>query len=771
MTQRHWEERAPGRPSRQPNHMSADSHPPPSTFGGHSPWGPNHYRSMRDNGDRSHGPYPTSGWPRSSDSPPHSSSPNNRSSRADTNDMSYPVENFPPSRTTENFLSFPRQHAPRSSQDLRDSSSYGFPNGLTGGPASRQEPTHGASHTPSSSINSQPAMRYIHSQHVQTLAQQAMNPQQAQALNMQAFSFNNAQALDQQSAQFSYHSNSRSSSSQLNPASQTWNQNITKNHASRNSLNMGTDLTSGPSLDDQLAAMTLMDQGSSTNTIAPFSNTWSTRDSGSQQPENQGNRHILSQPQFSTSSRSFGAQPAPYGLFDTAGYPPSMVSTAAAIPPLMHGSNFGNAVNAQRHHNPSAPVRHPFSIQFSSTIANNNKNVPFHAVFGWVVIAAGDCEISRFIQSKLITAKSDEKDRMFTEIGSDMISLMKDLYGNYVIQKLIEHGSMTQKMSVIETVRGHIVELSLNTFGCRVFQKIVECCPHTQVAAILDEIHSYDVLKVVMYSETGNHVIQKLVQEMPQKDVKFITVACQENARELSENQYSCRILQRVLEKAEEDDKKKLVAKLSPMMHELVTHQWGNYVAGHIIQNRGPEDRDPIYEHVMSRLLALCQHKLASHVVEKCIVHGTDEQRTRILERLCPVDDSEQTFENMFKNQIGNYVVTSLLKHLKRGTVERAEFKQKIIVQYDLLKATGRTLEKLDRIFEEDRQMESRETKLPSNLQIEVDSAGPTPVLTNETNSPQSDSLPSADASTIEYPRINKKTMGANPRVRDDDDA
>jgi mRNA-binding protein PUF3 len=103
--------------------------------------------------------------------------------------------------------------------------------------------------------------------------------------------------------------------------------------------------------------------------------------------------------------------------------------------------------------------------------------------------------------------------------------------------------------------------------------------------------------------------------------------------------------------------------------------------------------------------------------------------------------------------------------------VERAEFKQKIIVQYDLLKATGRTLEKLDRIFEEDRQMESRETKLPSNLQIEVDSAGPTPVLTNETNSPQSDSLPSADASTIEYPRINKKTMGANPRVRDDDDA
>ncbi|KAL6925094.1 hypothetical protein FSST1_002368 [Fusarium sambucinum] len=798
--------------------MGAPSQPPPSTFGGGNDniWsnyalpsqgmmisfvypvkgGHECLLPTPDNADRSNVPYPS--WPATSNSPSHSSSPNNRTSGADTNDTDF-ANSFRGMRTSDNLTNFPRHHAVRNSQDSRNSNSFGFSSGLTGGSTSRQEPSYGASHTPSSSIHSQPAMRYTQqlnqqtqglnqqqvqalsqqqvqalsqqqvqalNQQVQALSQQAMNPQQAQALNMQAFSLNNAHVLDQQPAHHLYpHPTSRTTSSQLNPASQTWNQNFATNHASRNSLSISADLSSGPFLDDQLATTARMDQGSANTFIQ---NTWNMRESGSQPLENQSNRRMSSQSQYSTFSRPYGTQNAPYGTYNGAGFIQSMVS--AAIPPLFQGNSFGNAANAQRNHNPSGTIRHPWCIHLSSIITTS-KYVPIDAVFGWVVIAAGDNEISRFIQLKLTTAKSDEKEKMFLEIGPDMLGLMKDLYGNYVCQKLIEHGSMNQKMSVVETVKGHIVELSLNAFGCRVFQKIVECCPVSHIASILDEIYSYDVLKQVMQSEPGNHVIQKLVQTMPPKDVKFITVACQENARELSEDQYSCRILQRVLEYAEEDDKKKLVAKLSLMMDELVTHQWGNYVAGHIIQNRGPEDRDPIYEHVMSRLLTLCQHKLASHVVEKCIVYGTDEQRTRILERLCPANDSEQTFENMFKNQFGNYVVASLLKHLKWGTVERAQFKENIIVQYDLLKATGRSFEKLDKIFEEDKKMEAKEAKLASNLQVEVDSAGPTPVLTNETNSPQSDSLPSADASTIEDPHTNKKNTGANPRVRDDDDA
>lgn len=44
---------------------------------------------------------------------------------------------------------------------------------------------------------------------------------------------------------------------------------------------------------------------------------------------------------------------------------------------------------------------------------------------------------SRFIQQKLETATADEKNMVFDEIMPQALSLMTDVFGNYVIQKVI----------------------------------------------------------------------------------------------------------------------------------------------------------------------------------------------------------------------------------------------------------------------------------------------------------------------------------------------
>lgn len=43
---------------------------------------------------------------------------------------------------------------------------------------------------------------------------------------------------------------------------------------------------------------------------------------------------------------------------------------------------------------------------------------------------------SRFIQQKLETATVEEKDMVFNEIMPQAFSLMTDVFGNYVIQKV-----------------------------------------------------------------------------------------------------------------------------------------------------------------------------------------------------------------------------------------------------------------------------------------------------------------------------------------------
>lgn len=44
---------------------------------------------------------------------------------------------------------------------------------------------------------------------------------------------------------------------------------------------------------------------------------------------------------------------------------------------------------------------------------------------------------SRFIQQKLETASMEEKNMVFNEIMPQALSLMTDVFGNYVIQKVI----------------------------------------------------------------------------------------------------------------------------------------------------------------------------------------------------------------------------------------------------------------------------------------------------------------------------------------------
>jgi mRNA-binding protein PUF3 len=93
-------------------------------------------------------------------------------------------------------------------------------------------------------------------------------------------------------------------------------------------------------------------------------------------------------------------------------------------------------------------------------------------IFGYIVEFSGDQHGSRFIQQKLETANSDEKQIIFKEILPNVTQLMRDVFGNYVIQKFFEHGDQGQKKIIANRMKGQVVDLSLQMYGCRVVQKV-----------------------------------------------------------------------------------------------------------------------------------------------------------------------------------------------------------------------------------------------------------------------------------------------------------
>ena len=62
------------------------------------------------------------------------------------------------------------------------------------------------------------------------------------------------------------------------------------------------------------------------------------------------------------------------------------------------------------------------------------------------------------------------------------------MFGNYVIQKLIEFGTFEQKRIICEQLVGKVVSMSLQVYGCRVVQKALECASEEQKDLLIKEI-------------------------------------------------------------------------------------------------------------------------------------------------------------------------------------------------------------------------------------------------------------------------------------------
>lgn len=294
----------------------------------------------------------------------------------------------------------------------------------------------------------------------------------------------------------------------------------------------------------------------------------------------------------------------------------------------------------------------------------NNKRWELSDIFDHIAEFAGDQYGSRFIQTKLETANSDEKERVFREIEPNAIPLMTDVFGNYVIQKFFDHGHQEHKKLLANKMRGQVLNLSLQMYGCRVVQKALEHILVEQQAALVGELEHH-VSKCVK-DQNGNHVIQKAIERCAPNTIGFIYESFVGQVCHLSIHPYGCRVIQRCLERPEWfPTKPTILGELHEKMHNgMISDQYGNYVVQHVVQKGSPQDKGQVFRLVIAGLEGYSKHKFASNVVEKCIEYSDDAWRREIVNVLTAPDqrrsEGDTTLVSMIKDNFGNYVIRKL---------------------------------------------------------------------------------------------------------------
>jgi hypothetical protein len=314
---------------------------------------------------------------------------------------------------------------------------------------------------------------------------------------------------------------------------------------------------------------------------------------------------------------------------------------------------------------PQMPQRSSLLEEFRNS--KNNKKFEFKDVVGHFVEFSGDQHGSRFIQQKLESCTTSEKQLVFKEIFPQSLSLMTDVFGNYVIQKFFEHGTTEHKRLLGDSLIGNVLSLSLQMYGCRVIQKALEVISPEQQAILVKELEGH-VLKCIK-DQNGNHVIQKVIEQVPELYTQFIVDTFTNKVFQLATHPYGCRVIQRILEHHSDQavfERRFEVSGPPPyivneLLHfglNLVQDQYGNYVIQHLLVYGKPSDRAEIVKQVRGKILQFSQHKFASNVIEKCVQYGNDEQRRWLIDEICADPNG---LEIMMKDQYANYVVQKIL--------------------------------------------------------------------------------------------------------------
>ena len=336
----------------------------------------------------------------------------------------------------------------------------------------------------------------------------------------------------------------------------------------------------------------------------------------------------------------------------TNGVDPFVPFSSMAMSPV---PGIGNASDPNSHSEDTAQS----FLMYDFKANQKTRRYELKDIFDHISEFSGDQYGSRFIQTKLESANSDDKERVFKEIEPNAIQLMTDVFGNYVIQKLFEHGDQRHKKILANKMKGEVLQLSLQMYGCRVVQKALDHVLVDQQQELISELEGH-VLKCVK-DQNGNHVIQKAIERCPSSSIAFIIQAFRGDVQILSVHPYGCRVIQRCLERCEPASKAMIMEELMACIETLVTDQYGNYVVQHVVQHDEGHGKSLVLDIVGRGLEAYSKHKFASNVVEKCLEKSGDDWKRKVMYTLANGHpqraEGEGVFVSMIKDSYGNYVI------------------------------------------------------------------------------------------------------------------
>ncbi|ULT96284.1 hypothetical protein L5515_011815 [Caenorhabditis briggsae] len=298
----------------------------------------------------------------------------------------------------------------------------------------------------------------------------------------------------------------------------------------------------------------------------------------------------------------------------------------------------------------------------------------------------------------------DDIFRRMVEDRSMFLSMCRNMFGNFFVQRMVECSNNEEQEIVMEHLVTEMYTLCLDKSACRVIQLAVQKLEVHLASRLAAELRDSDLVRLSI-DQNGNHVIQKIIKTLPVSAWDFVVkfFCNDENLIAVCQDKYGCRVVQSTIEKLSEDPHlecysqrlhllKNLMVGVTRNCGQLASNEFANYVVQHVVKCGGAMEtfRDIIIEQCLLRnLLSMSQEKYASHVVEVAFLRAPHrlafEMMEEIFEGYIPHPETNRdALDILLFHQYGNYVIQQMINICCNAILGRSDrhLEQKEIEQY-----------------------------------------------------------------------------------------
>ncbi|KAJ3297310.1 hypothetical protein HK104_000637 [Borealophlyctis nickersoniae] len=163
-------------------------------------------------------------------------------------------------------------------------------------------------------------------------------------------------------------------------------------------------------------------------------------------------------------------------------------------------------------------------------------------------------------------------------LSMNVVTLIKDLNGNHVIQKCLTCLSPEHNQFVYDAVTTHCVEVATHRHGCCVLQRCIDHATESQRTQLVDEI-THHALTLVQ-DPFGNYVVQYVLDLSNGRYADALIRRFVGSVWLLSVQKFSSNVIEKCIRVAQADTRKALIDEMlnRERLEQLLRDSYGNYV-------------------------------------------------------------------------------------------------------------------------------------------------------------------------------------------------